>query len=48
MMHGQNHIRSITYSDCVFVAVGIHHATRMRHIVVCSLRATAVFFFIIS
>ena len=34
--HSRNAI-SITYSECVSVALVIQHATRMRHIVICSL-----------
>ena len=32
---------SVTYCECVFVALGIQHATLKRHIVICGLsRAT--------
>ena len=33
---------------CVFVALGIQHATRMRHIVTCGLIHSAIFFHMIS
>jgi hypothetical protein len=39
---------SITYSECVFVALGIQHAMPMRHIVICGLSVSTIFFHIIS
>ena len=33
---------------CVCVALGIQHATRMRHIVICVLSSSTLFFHIIS
>jgi hypothetical protein len=48
-----NHCRrgkaiSITYSECVFVALSIQHAKRMRHIVICGLSGSTKFIHIIS
>ena len=37
----------ITYSECVFVDLGIQHAMRMRHIVICDLPRSIIFFHII-
>jgi hypothetical protein len=39
---------SITYSECVFVALGTQNAMRMRYIVICGLSGTTVFVHIIS
>jgi len=37
---------SVTYSEGVFVALGIQHAMRMRRIVICGLSCSTVFFHI--
>jgi hypothetical protein len=39
---------NITYYECVFVALGIQHAMRLRHIVICGLSRSSVLFYIIS
>jgi hypothetical protein len=39
---------SITYFECVFVALVIHHAMRMRHTDKCGLSGSTMFFHIIS
>ena len=39
---------SITYYKCVFVALGIEYAMRMRYIVICGLPVSKIFFHIIS
>jgi hypothetical protein len=41
-------VASITYSECVFVALGIQHAIRMRHIAICGLSGSTLFFHFIS
>jgi hypothetical protein len=39
---------SITYSECVYIALGIQHAMHMQHIVICGLPSSTIFFHIIS
>ena len=39
---------SITYTECVFVALGIKRAMRMRRIVICGLPCNTIFFYTIS
>ena len=36
------------FRECVFVTLGIQHAMRMRHIVICSFSRSTIFFHIIS
>jgi hypothetical protein len=44
----QKKAMSITYSECVFVALGINHAMRRRHIVIYGLFGSTAFSHIIS
>ena len=39
---------SITYTEFVFVALGIQHAMRMGHVAICGLPRSTEFFHIIS
>jgi len=39
---------SITYSECMSLVLGMQHAMRMHHIVVCGLSGSAIFFHVTS
>ena len=39
---------SITYCECVFLALGVRHEMRMRHIVICGLSSSKKNFFVLS
>jgi hypothetical protein len=39
--------KNITYSECVFAALGIKNAMFMRHIDICGLPSSKIFFHII-
>jgi hypothetical protein len=41
-------VTTITCSECVFVALGFQHAVNLRHIIICGLSGSTVFFHIIS
>jgi len=40
--------KNITFSECVFVALGIQNGMRSRHIVIYDLPGSTIFFHIIS
>jgi hypothetical protein len=40
-----NHCRSMTYSECVFVALGIQNGMYMRHIILSSVACAALQYF---
>ena len=42
--HRSGKALSITYSECVRVTLGIHHAISMHHIVICGVSGSTIFF----
>ena len=38
----------ITHSECMFVALGIQHAMRMRYTAICGMLCSKIFFHILS
>ena len=53
MRHGRVTIvlvqkQCVTYSECVFVALGIQHGVSMRHIVICGLPRPKIIFSTLS
>ena len=45
---GRGKVVGITYSECVFVALGVQRAVHMRHVVICGLSISTIFFHFIS
>ena len=45
---GSSNAITSTYSESVYVALGIQHAMRMRYIVICDLSGSTIFFHLIS
>ena len=39
---------SITYTECVFVALCMQHATRIRHIVICGMSGSTILVHVMS
>jgi hypothetical protein len=37
---------NVTYSECVILALGIQQAMSMRHIIICGLSSSTIFFHI--
>jgi hypothetical protein len=48
LIHYRGREISVTYSECVYVALIVRHAAHMSHIVICDLSGCTTFFLIIS